>query len=495
MTCLDSQWLADANRLSDWSRVYAVVAGLGASGYSAADALLELGAKVCVVDGGNCEANQEKATILETLGAEVRLGADQIRALPQGANLVIASPGWRPDQPMLAQAEAEGIPIWGDIELAWRMMQPDRQIPWLGVTGTNGKTTTTQMVESILAADGRKTCAVGNIGRPIIEAILDEEDYDVLAVELSSFQLHWCHTVSLHSAAVLNLHQDHLEWYACYRDPMAAYGADKARIFHLVQKACVYNVADEATMHMVEDADVVEGARAIGFTRGIPSVSMIGVVDDQIVDRAFISQRQTSALPLCSVDDVQPNAPHNIENALAAAALTQSFGVSARAVRDGLRQLSLGGHRIETVAQSQGITWVDDSKATNPHAANASMGAFDSIVWIAGGQAKGTSFDELVTNHASRLRAVIVLGEDRHMIAAAVHRHAPRVRVEVIDKSDTSAMADAVEAAARYARPGDTVLLAPGCASKDMWSGYDKRGDDFATAARAVASAAQTRTD
>ena len=254
-------------------------------------------------------------------------------------------------------------------------------------------------------------------------------------------------------------------------------------------KRQVYNYDDPATEKMVEEADVVEGARAIGFRNGIPGLSMIGVVDDMIVDRAFIAERHSSALPLAKVADVQPAAPHNVENALAAAALTRSFGVSPQAVAQGLQNLHLGGHRIETVHQGGDITWVDDSKATNPHAANSSMRAFESIVWIAGGQAKDTSFDTLVQTHANRLRGVVVLGVDRQRIAESLAEHAPDVPVVVLDTMDRTVMDEAVTQAARMARPGDTVLLAPGCASRDIWTGYDVRGDDFARAARALGPA------
>lgn len=488
-----ADWLPGADSASPWHEARVVVAGLGRSGFAAADALLERHAHVRVVDDSDSEENLEKKTLLEILGAEVILGPGASAQLPPDVDLVVTSPGWRPVWPLLAQARERGIPIWGETELAWRFMHPDKVVPWLGVTGTNGKTTTTQMLESILKAAGLEVACVGNIGRPILEAINDEVDYDVFAVELSSFQLHWSPSLRLHSAAVLNLHDDHLEWYAHEDDPAAAYAADKARIFHGVSHSCVYNVADPATEAMVADADVVEGARAIGFTLGIPGLSMLGVVDDMLVDRAFVEQRQTSALPIAKVSDVLPNAPHNIENALAAAALARSFGVPAAAVAEGLRTLHLGGHRIETVAEHDGITWVDDSKATNPHAANSSMRAFDSIVWIAGGQAKGVTFDELVTTHRERLRGAVLLGVDRGVVADALSRHAPEVPVIVIDSSDTEskeagAMAQAVEAAASMARAGDTVLLAPGCASKDMWSGYDARGDDFAAAVRRLIS-------
>lgn len=478
-----------ADRLFDWSSVQVVIAGLGMSGFAAADALLDLDASVLVLDDRDDDDHRDKANLLEVLGASVRLGVGSTAQLPLGTDLVIVSPGWRPTQPLIAQALAAGVPVWGEPELAWRLMHPDRVIPWLGITGTNGKTTTTQMTESMLIAGGFKAAAVGNIGRPILEAMADEVDYDVFAVELSSFQLHWSPSLALHSAAVLNLHEDHLEWYAHEDDPYAAYGADKARIFHQVTHSCVYNHDDPATEKMVEEADVVEGARAIGFRNGIPGLSMIGVVDDMIVDRAFIAERHSSALPLAKVADVQPAAPHNVENALAAAALTRSFGVSPQAVARGLQNLHLGGHRIETVHQADGITWVDDSKATNPHAANSSMRAFESIVWIAGGQAKDTSFDTLVQTHANRLRGVVVLGVDRQRIAESLAEHAPDVPVVVLDTMDRTVMDEAVTQAARMARPGDTVLLAPGCASRDIWTGYDVRGDDFARAACALGPA------
>ena len=478
-------WIADADRLSPWPEATVVVAGFGASGFAAADGLLSLNVgTIIVLDDAETSAKTAQAELLRHLGVDVRLGAGASAELPADADLVVTSPGWPPTAPLLAQAVARGVPIWGEVELAWRMMQPDRVVPWLGVTGTNGKTTTTLMLASMLSADGLRTDAVGNVGRPIIEALLDEIDYDVLAVELSSFQLHWAHSLRLHSAAVLNLHPDHLEWYTAEADPMAAYAADKAKIYERVTHACVYNVAEPATEAMVAEADVTEGARAIGFRLDIPAPSMLGVVDDLLVDRAFVEQRRDSAMPVASVSDVHPPAPHNLENALAAAALARSFGVKPQSVAEGLRALPAGDHRIQTVADVGGVSYVDDSKATNPHAAASSMRAFDSIVWIAGGQAKGTSFDTLVETYGEKLRGAVLLGVDRQVIADALARHAPQVPVVVLDGGDTGVMARAVAAAADLARPGDTVLLAPGCASRDIWTGYDVRGDDFAAAAR-----------
>ena len=482
---MSQDWIGSADRLSDWSRAKIVVAGLGSSGFAADDGLLELGSSVTVLDESQADDVSDKGTLLEMLDATVRLGPGSTTTLPDDTDLVITSPGWRPSAPLLAQAAARGIPIWGEVELAWRLQHPDRAVPWLAVTGTNGKTTTTQMLQSILHAAGLSTSAVGNIGRPIMETVLDGVHYDVLAVELSSFQLHWSHSLAMHSSVVLNLQPDHLEWY---QGPgfevtgIDGYAADKARIYHNVSHSCVYNVADPRTERMVEDADVIEGARAIGFTLGVPGMSMLGIVDDLIVDRAFVERRRDSALELAKVSDVVPNAPHNIENALAAAALARSFGVPPRAVTEGLRALTIGGHRIQTVGVRHGVTYVYDSKATNPHAANSSMRAYDSIVWIAGGQAKGTTFDDLVRTHGGRLRGAVLLGVDRGVIAEALARHAPDVPVVVIDRPDTGAMNEAVRAAATMARPGDTVLLAPGCASLDMWRSYGHRGDDFAAA-------------
>ncbi|AQP49800.1 UDP-N-acetylmuramoyl-L-alanine--D-glutamate ligase [Tessaracoccus flavescens] len=475
------EWMTTANRLSDWGSAHVVVAGLGVSGFAAADGLMSLGAKITVLD--ESEAYADKATLLERLDVTVRLGKGATAELPPGTDLVVTSPGWRPTAPLLRQAAAQNIPVWGETELAWRMMQPDRVIPWLGITGTNGKTTTTQMLESMLIADGKKAAAVGNIGRPIIEAILDDVDYDVFAVELSSFQLHWMNNVNLHSAVVLNLHQDHLEWYAG-EGAKDRYFADKAKIYQGVTHSCVYNVAEPATEKMVEEADVVEGARAIGFTTGIPAISMLGVVDDLIVDRAFVPQRRDSALELAKVSDVQPFAPHNVANAVAAAALARSYGVAAKSVAAGLQRLQLAGHRIQQVAESDGIAWVDDSKATNPHAADSAMQAYDSFVWIAGGQAKGTTFDDLIERHRDKLRGAVVIGVDREQIAETLARHAPDVPVTVLENNHTEVMDEVVALAGAMARPGDTVLLSPGCASLDMWDGYAARGDSFAEAVK-----------
>ncbi|MFI0034711.1 UDP-N-acetylmuramoyl-L-alanine--D-glutamate ligase [Streptomyces mutabilis] len=456
---------------------HVTVAGLGVSGVPAAKVLHGLGARVTVVNDGADERARAQAAELEALGITVRLGDGD--TLPDGTELIVTAPGWKPTKPLFTAAGQAGVPVWGDVELAWRLRRPD-SAPWLAVTGTNGKTTTVQMLASILKAAGLRTAAVGNIGVSLLDAVTGDEEYDVLAVELSSYQLHWAPSLRAHSAAVLNLAPDHLDWHGS----MEAYAADKGRIYEGNRVACVYNVADKATEDLVREADVEEGCRAIGFTLGSPAPSQLGVVDGILVDRAFVENRHKNAQELAEVSDVNPPAPHNIANALAAAALARAFGVPAAAVRDGLRAFTPDAHRIAHVADVDGVAYVDDSKATNTHATEASLAAYESIVWIAGGLAKGATFDELVAGAAKRLRGAVLIGADRALIREALARHAPEVPVVDLERTDTGAMFQAVQEARRLARPGDTVLLAPACASMDMFTNYNQRGDAFAQAVR-----------
>ncbi|MEV7722581.1 UDP-N-acetylmuramoyl-L-alanine--D-glutamate ligase [Streptomyces sp. NPDC088184] len=465
----------------DWQGKHVTVAGLGVSGIPAAKVLRGLGAVVTVVNDGDDERSRTQAAELEAQGITVRLGDGA--TLPQSTELIVTTPGWKPDKPLFTAAAEAGVPVWGDVELAWRLRGPGAA-PWLAVTGTNGKTTTVRMLASILEAAGLRTAAVGNIGVSLLDAVLGDQEYDVLAVELSSYQLHWAPSLRADSAAVLNLAPDHLDWHGS----MAAYVADKGRIYEGNRVACVYNAADPATEELVREADVEEGCRAIGFTLNTPGPSQLGVVDGILVDRAFVANRQKQAQELAEVKDIDPPAPHNIANALAAAALARAFGVEPAAVRDGLRAFRPDPHRIEHVADVAGVAYVDDSKATNTHAAEASLAAYAPIVWIAGGLAKGATFDELVTGAAGRLRGVVLIGRDRELIREALARHAPEVPVVDLGRTDTGAMSEAVREAARLARPGDTVLMAPACASMDMFVNYNKRGEAFADAVRALAA-------
>jgi UDP-N-acetylmuramoylalanine--D-glutamate ligase len=476
------------HRDADWSGLRILVTGLGISGFAAADALLERGANVTVVSADSTSVIKERAQILTILDANVRLGPEHLVEVPQGTELVVTSPGFRPDHPLLLAAAARGIPVWGEVELAWRMRAQSGAAPWITITGTNGKTTTVKMLASILRAAGLRATSAGNVGTPLLEAVLHPDPFDVLAVELSSFQLHWQRSVAPVASVCLNFAPDHIDWHGSLEE----YRKAKAKVYEGTQVACVYNAQDPATEQMVRDADVVEGCRAIGFTLGIPGPSMLGLVDEVLADRAFVEQRKTSAAELATLADLQAGpstvAPHNVANALAAAALARAYGVGPLSVRDGLRAFVPDPHRIEDVATVGGVRFVDDSKATNPHAAGASLASFEHVVWVAGGLLKGADVDALVQSVANRLRAVILIGADRQLIATALTRHAPDVPVVDVPDTDTGVMDLVVAGASGLAQPGDVVLLAPAAASMDMFDNYGARGDAFAEAVHRLAS-------
>ena len=452
-----------------------VVAGAGVSGAAAARVLRELGARVTVAD-----ADEQRAEALRADGFEVR----PLDAPPAGTALVVTSPGWRPDSPLLVAAAGAGLEVIGEVELAWRL-RPEDAAPWLAVTGTNGKTTTVRMLAAVLSAAGLRTVAAGNVGLPLLDAV--HGACDVLAVELSSFQLHWSSTVRPHTAVVLNVAPDHVDWHGS----LDAYAADKGRI-HAPGTVAVYNREDAESVRLAA-AGLERGAAArAGFTLGSPAAGELGVVEDLLVDRAF-SHRPSGDVPgegtvLATLADVGVPGGHNVANALAAAALARSYGVPASAVRDGLRAFAPDPHRNALVGEHDGVAWVDDSKATNPHAAAASLAAYPSVVWIAGGLLKGADVDDLVRTAAPGLRGVVVLGTDRAPFLDALRRHAPDLPVEVVDRLDTGAMSDAVARARRLARPGDTVLLAPAAASMDCFRDYRERGELFAAAVREAAA-------
>lgn len=497
---LDSLTSADA----DWSGLRVVVTGLGKTGFSVADTLAELGALVVVVAGSDDADSRARADTLRIVGVrDVILGQATSTVLPlvegKPAELVVTSPGYRPSHPLLAAAAEAGIAIWGDVELAWRVRIKEgrKTAAWITITGTNGKTTTTTMVESMLQAAGHRAIAAGNIGTPILDAVRDPEGWDYLAVELSSFQLHWTRSLAPIASACLNIAQDHVDWHGRYE----AYAADKARIYANTELACVYNAEQIDTERMVENADVQEGCRAIGFTTGMPAISMIGVVEGLLVDRAFIAERKDSAVELATMADIADMVPrHLVANAAAAAALVRACGISPEAVKNGLINFDNGEHRIQPVATANGVLWVNDSKATNPHAANASLASFKPVIWIAGGLSKGVAYEELVKAHAARLKAVVLIGADSSDLAAALAAHAPQVEVFTTRATagrhaDSSAlrgdgvMAEAVAIAASLASDGDTVLMAPASASMDQFTSYAHRGQAFIDAVRELLEA------
>lgn len=411
--------------------------------------------------------------------------------------LVVTSPGFQPSTPVLAAAAAAGVPIWGDVELAWRLDASGHYGPprrWLVVTGTNGKTTTTSMLHAMVTAGGLRSALCGNIGDPVLD-VLDKPS-DVLAVELSSFQLFWAPSLRPEAGAVLNVAEDHLDWHGT----MADYAAAKARV--LTGRVAVVGLDDARAAALVDTA-----SQRVGFRLGEPAAGELGVRGGFLVDRAFADD-----LPLLAVSAIPVPGPVGVLDALAAAALARAVGVGAPAIESAISAFQPGRHRSEVVAVVDGITYVDDSKATNPHAAEASVLAYPRVVWLAGGLLKGASVDAEVARIASRLVGAVLIGRDRGEVADALSRHAPDVPVvHVVTGEDdvmhetggafvtnvthvnnddetigTRVMTAAVAAARELATPGDTVLLAPAGASFDQFSGYAARGDAFAAAVRAA---------
>lgn len=470
---------------ANWRDLKVVVLGLGVSGFSVADTLAELGAKVLVVAK---KAEPELVDILDVLGVRHITGDQVTSDLPQEVKdflpeLIVTSPGVRPEHELLAWAKERNIPVWVDIELAWRVRDKTNKVAdWIAVTGTNGKTTTVQMVESMVIAGGKRAIACGNIGTPILDAIRDPLGFDVLVVELSSFQLHFLGHIEPFSSAVLNLADDHIDWHGSFE----AYSDAKAKIYENTRVACVYNLSDLATEKMVENADVIEGARAIGFGTGLPARSQVGFVEDILCDRAFLDDRGNSALEIATLDDLAQIGvltPHLMANAAAATALARSYGVAPEDIRTALRNFKLDAHRIELIAKRDGISFIDDSKATNPHAAAASLNSFENIIWIVGGLLKGVDISDLVAKYSKRLKAAVVIGADRQPVLEALASYAGGVEVKEISDQE-NVMHDAVAAALKLAKAGDTVLLAPAAASMDQFKDYEDRGKQFADQVR-----------
>ena len=480
---------------ADWSGLRVAVLGLGMTGFAVADTLTELGSSVLVVAS---RGSDDHRRLLDVIGAGF-LGHPDDAGVPDellafAPDLVVVSPGYHPDHPLLLWAEQAGVPVWGDIELAWRLRdkvvrEDGTPADWILVTGTNGKTTTTQLTAHLLVAGGLRAAPAGNIGIPVLDAIRDPGGFDVLVIELSSYQLHWAHRnaggeLAPLASVCLNIADDHLDWHGS----VEAYVAAKGRVYENTRVACVYNIADAATRTLVEEAEVQEGCRAIGFGLGIPGRSDLGLVEDVLVDRAFLDERHSHALELATLDDLRSaglGAPHSVANVLAASALARAAGVEPAQIRDAIRGFRMDAHRTEVVAIADGVTWIDDSKATNAHAADASLRASPSVVWIAGGLLKGVDPAPLVERHAARLRGAVLIGRDRDELRAAFRRHAPDVPVLEVDEPETGhVMSAAVRAAASVVQSGDVVLLAPAAASMDQFTDYADRGRRFAEAVR-----------
>ena len=470
-----------------------LVAGGGVTGKAVLAALTGFGvaATLCDDDPATLRGYAESGVATMTTS----MATQQI----SGFALVVTSPGFAPTTPLLAAAAAADVPIWGDVELAWRLDAAGRYGPprrWLVVTGTNGKTTTTSMLQAMLTAGGLSSVLCGNIGSPVLDLLI--EPADLLAVELSSFQLHWAPSLRPEAGVVLNIAEDHLDWHST----LAHYTAAKARVLN--GRVAVVGLDDRRAAALL---DTAAAPVRVGFRLGEPAAGELGVRDGQLVDRAFADD-----LALLPAESIPVPGPVGVLDALAAAALARSVGVAPEALGAAIASFRVGRHRAEVVAVADGITYVDDSKATNPHAAEASVLAYPRVVWVAGGLLKGASIDAEVARIASRLVGAVLIGRDRQQVAEALSRHAPDVPVvQVVTGEDAGmhatavvfganvtevkhssedlgirVMTAAVAAARDMAKPGDTVLLAPAGASFDQFTGYADRGDSFAAAVRAA---------
>ena len=446
-----------------------LVAGAGVTGAACARALEKRGSHVTIVD--------EKVTALEGFTVITPSRVDFANF-----DLLLVSPGWREDHPVVVAARAARIALINEVDLAWSLKAPGQK--WLALTGTNGKTTTVELAAAMLRSGGLAAVACGNVGTTVIEVVESVEKYDYLVLELSSFQLHWLEDAEFVSSAVLNIAQDHLDWHGSFD----SYASDKLSILDKSMTAILNS----------QDGEIVTRTthwqgRKVFFSLDTPSPGEMGVVEELLVDRAFVADPQEAAM-ICELVEVTPTVPHNVSNALAAAGLARTVGVSHEAIRSAITEFAPGRHRIETVLERDGVTWINDSKATNPHAASAAIMSALSVIWIAGGLAKGATMGEHVERIKSRVRLAILIGEDRELIADALTEHAPDIEIIRIDTpsqyskgGDNNALMEmVVRAAKERANSGDTVLLAPACASMDQFVSYSDRGDRFRAAVEKV---------
>ncbi|AWB84355.1 UDP-N-acetylmuramoyl-L-alanine--D-glutamate ligase [Corynebacterium liangguodongii] len=455
-----------------------LVAGAGVSGLGALELLRAAGVRSAVAD----DSAERRGQAAQRFGVEALSTADAAGRLGE-FSAVVTSPGWRPDSPLLVEAALAGVEVLGDVEACYRLDRagvfgaPRR---WLVVTGTNGKTTTTGMLASIMSCAGAETglraMACGNIGVAIGEALVARERVDVLVAELSSFQLHWSSKLRADAGVLLNLAEDHIDWHGSFE----AYAEAKAKVLESVVAVAGVDDPDVARLVGLTGRDDI-----VGFTLARPAEGQVGVVDGRILWR-----RGGVDVDVASAAGIEPQGVAGVLDALAAAAVAVTQGVAPRHIQAGLERYRVGGHRGAVVHRGRGVEWVDNSKATNPHAANvalaggAAAGGERSVIWVAGGQLKGAEIDQLVADHAAKFRAVALLGADRQAFQEALRRHAPGVEVFTTDATDPrEAMESCVAFAAARALPGDTVILAPAAASLDMFTGMAARGDAFAAAA------------
>ncbi|MGH9281239.1 MAG: UDP-N-acetylmuramoyl-L-alanine--D-glutamate ligase, partial [Acidimicrobiales bacterium] len=380
----------------------------------------------------------------------------ELRALVGEADVVVPTPAVPEGHLVVLLAAELGRPVRSEVELASRWARR----PIVAITGTNGKTTVTELVAAMLESSGLAAVAAGNIGLPLSDAV--RRDVDVIVAEVSSFQLHFTDSFKPAVGTWLNVAPDHLDWHP----DMDAYAAAKARIW-------AHQEEGDVAVANADDPIVIQAAaaaRARVVTFGVETEAGYHVEDGDLVGPEG---------PLVAVADLTRALPHDVANALAAAATARAAGASVDGVADALRRYHPSGHRVALVAEVAGVCWYDDSKATNPHAAVAAIRGFQSVVLIAGGRNKGLDLGVLAAA-SPHIRAVVALGEAAPDVVAAFAGVRP--------VTEAASMAEAVEAAAALAHTGDAVLLSPACASFDAYGSYAERGDDFARAVRMVAN-------
>jgi UDP-N-acetylmuramoylalanine--D-glutamate ligase len=442
-----------------------LILGAGVTGNAVARSLTNRGAVISITD--------------ENLSAKSQYNIiDVAKVSIEDYDLVVVSPGWRQNHPLIVQAQKSGVELLNEVDLAWHIrsdIAPKQK--WLALTGTNGKTSTVELVAAMLVSGGLNAAACGNVGDTVIDAVDRISPFDVLVLELSSFQLHWSSQAQFVSAAILNIADDHIDWHGSFEE----YARAKITILDRTSTA-ILNADDGA---IVLRTSHWQGNKVF-YSLNTPAPGEIGLVEELLVDRAFVQDPQEAAM-FAELKDVKPTIPHSVSNALAAAGLARSVGVSHADIRRAIQGFRPGRHRIETVHEADLISWVDDSKATNPHAAAASLMSHESNIWIAGGLAKGTSMDSLVEKCAKRIKAAILIGSDRGLIEAALIKYCPDVvRIDVDGDDSQSLMNNVVEVAVKLATAGDRVLLAPACASMDQFISYADRGDCFRAAVKKV---------
>ncbi len=433
-----------------------IVVGLGASGASAARALAKQRAKVRVTEAVRSPAIEARAQELDALGVDVEVGGHDLGHLD--ADLAILSPGIPPSAPVVAALRAARVPVISEVELAARLARCDL----LAVTGTNGKTTTTSLLAALLEAGGISSVAAGNIGLPLIDAIDDVPPSGAIAAEVSSFQLATIETFHPRVAIVLNIAEDHTDWHGSIDD----YATAKERI-------TMNQTADDHLVLSATDARVRSiaertSARVTFFSAdpGIPA-------DARYDGRSLIWHDKE----LITTDALQLSGRGGIEDALAAGAAALRYGIDPSAVVDALRGFRPLRHRLEVVEVHDDVTYIDDSKATNPHATLAALADLHDVVLIAGGRSKGIDLGVL-RDTVPPVIAVVALGEATNEIV--------RIFDGVVPVMRASDMPDAVALAAHHAVSGGSVLLSPACASLDMYASYAERGEHFQRSVRAL---------